>query len=158
MGNIKTFIPYILNILIKYISGETSSSVLEMKRLLQEKDKRILSLETEATYQRYKIASLQYEVSLVGAQNKNLEYKLFLQKNSSVSFDQDKYTKLLSKWNDLVTKINDHGGDAIFDRKPASTQFDKEDINRLLMLCHPDKHGGKEMATKMTAKLIKLRN
>lgn len=154
MGKIKTII---LNILIKYISRETSS-VIEMKRLLQEKDRKILSLETEVTYQRYNLTALEYDVALANSQIQSLKYQLSYAQNNSVSFDQDKYTKLLSKWNDLVTKINDHGGDAIFDRKPASTQFDKEDINRLLMLCHPDKHGGKEMATKMTAKLIKLRN
>lgn len=154
MGKIKTII---LNILIKYISRETSS-VIEMKRLLQEKDRKILSLETEVTYQRYTRTALEYDVALANSQIQSLKYQLSYAQNNSVSFDQDKYTKLLSKWNDLVTKINDHGGDAIFDWKPASTQFDKEDINRLLMLCHPDKHGGKEMATKMTAKLIKLRN
>lgn len=157
MGKIKTFILFTLFILNKYISRETSS-VIEMKRLLQEKDRKILSLETEVTYQRYNLTALEYDVALANSQIQSLKYQLSYAQNNSVSFDQDKYTKLLSKWNDLVTKINDHGGDAIFDRKPASTQFDKEDINRLLMLCHPDKHGGKEMATKMTAKLIKLRN
>lgn len=32
-----------------------------------------------------------------------------------------------------------------------------DDIKRLLMLCHPDKHGGKEMARQMTTKLLTLR-
>jgi len=36
-------------------------------------------------------------------------------------------------------------------------QLSAEDIKRLLMLCHPDKHGGKPMATEMTAKLLQLR-
>lgn len=41
---------------------------------------------------------------------------------------------------------------------PGDYQFSKEDIKRLITLCHPDKHGGKEMAKEMTQKLIRLRN
>lgn len=36
-------------------------------------------------------------------------------------------------------------------------QLSTDDIKRLLMLCHPDKHDGKPMATEMTAKLLQLR-
>lgn len=32
-----------------------------------------------------------------------------------------------------------------------------EDLQKLLSLCHPDKHGGKMSATHMTAKLLQLR-
>lgn len=39
----------------------------------------------------------------------------------------------------------------------GSNTFSDEDIKRLLMLCHPDKHGGKEMARQMTTKLLTLR-
>ena len=41
------------------------------------------------------------------------------------------------------------------DNKPA--QFNKEQLTTLIMLCHPDKHGGKESATRMTQVLIKLK-
>ena len=41
------------------------------------------------------------------------------------------------------------------DNKPA--QFNKELLTTLIMLCHPDKHGGKESATRMTQVLIKLK-
>lgn len=43
--------------------------------------------------------------------------------------------------------------------KPAtqSLQFNKEQVQTLIMLCHPDKHGGKESATRMTQVLIKLK-
>lgn len=39
-----------------------------------------------------------------------------------------------------------------------SPQLTREDVTRLLNLCHPDKHGGKQMANDMTAKLLKLRD
>jgi hypothetical protein len=39
----------------------------------------------------------------------------------------------------------------------AGSPFGQEDMRRLLMLCHPDKHGGKQMAHDITAKLLKMR-
>lgn len=36
-------------------------------------------------------------------------------------------------------------------------QLSQEDIRRLLQLCHPDKHQGKQMAVDMTQKLIKMK-
>ena len=35
--------------------------------------------------------------------------------------------------------------------------FDKEEINELIHLCHPDKHNGKPLAQKLTQKLLRLR-
>jgi hypothetical protein len=35
--------------------------------------------------------------------------------------------------------------------------FTEEEIKKLLMLCHPDKHNGKQMAVEMTQKLLALR-
>jgi hypothetical protein len=68
------------------------------------------------------------------------------------------YKKLLDEWNEVATKINDRGGMAYLDgRTQGPAQLDEEDIKRLLMLCHPDKHGGKPMAEEMTKKLLALR-
>lgn len=39
----------------------------------------------------------------------------------------------------------------------GDTQLTKEDIDALLRLCHPDRHGGRELATRMTQKLLRLR-
>jgi hypothetical protein len=64
--------------------------------------------------------------------------------------------ELLQKWNELVTKINAKGGAPFLDGD-GPAQLDGEDIKRLLMLCHPDKHGGKKMAEEMTQKLLALR-
>ena len=45
------------------------------------------------------------------------------------------------------------------EQKPSlsSLQFNKDQVQTLIMLCHPDKHGGKESATRMTQVLIKLK-
>jgi hypothetical protein len=41
--------------------------------------------------------------------------------------------------------------------KKVSHNFTQEEIKKLLMLCHPDKHNGKQMAVEMTQKLLALR-
>lgn len=65
------------------------------------------------------------------------------------------HAALLREWNALVRRINAKGGEAFLNGN--SKQLDDGDIKRLLMLCHPDKHGGKEMAHEMTQKLLALR-
>lgn len=63
---------------------------------------------------------------------------------------------LQDEWNALVRKINAKGGRSFLDGD-GPKQLDGEDIKRLLMLCHPDKHGGKKMAEEMTQKLLAMR-
>ncbi len=74
---------------------------------------------------------------------------------------RDQYLKLLDKWNDLVEKINQKGGMNFLDEgvlpKEAEIQITQEHITTLLQLCHPDKHDGKESATRMTQLLLSLR-
>lgn len=74
----------------------------------------------------------------------------------SVSDDRDRLT---DKWNALVNRINALGGENFLQRGAAARddRFSAEDIQRLLQLCHPDKHDGKQMATDMTAKLLKMK-
>ncbi len=68
------------------------------------------------------------------------------------------YHILLTKWNLLVGRVNKHGGEAIFDRvEKASPQFTADEIRSLIQLVHPDKHGGKESAVRMTKKLLELK-
>ncbi len=64
---------------------------------------------------------------------------------------------LLNKWNTLVDRINAQGGEALFNKEPTATQFSSKEIDQLISLCHPDKHDGREIATALTAKLIKLK-
>ncbi len=70
-----------------------------------------------------------------------------------------KYGDLSKRWSDLVDRINALGGEEFIKRGEAAKddRFTAEDIQRLLMLCHPDKHDGKQMATDMTQKLLKLK-
>lgn len=70
----------------------------------------------------------------------------------------DKYTELIAEWNALVKKINARGGQEFLEGNVESKpQFTEEEIKKLLQLCHPDKHGGKQMAVDMTTKLLQLR-
>jgi len=39
-----------------------------------------------------------------------------------------------------------------------STQFDQEEIRKLIWLAHPDKHDGKPAAQEMTQKLLRMRH
>ena len=36
-------------------------------------------------------------------------------------------------------------------------QFSDDDIKKMLLLCHPDKHGGKQIAHEVTQKLLAMR-
>lgn len=62
--------------------------------------------------------------------------------------------KLLVKWNALVDKLNAKGGEEFLDSKPG---FEDKEIAKLLQLCHPDKHGGKQLAIDMTKLLLARR-
>lgn len=41
--------------------------------------------------------------------------------------------------------------------KLSTETFSKQEIDVLIRLCHPDKHGGKQSAVEMTQKLLSLR-
>lgn len=75
---------------------------------------------------------------------------------SDASIIAAKYTALLDEWNDLVKQINAKGGESFLNGD--TQQLSQEDIKRLLSLCHPDKHGGKQSAVEMTQKLLELRD
>lgn len=66
-----------------------------------------------------------------------------------------RYESLLVKWNALVDRINSLGGESFL--QGNTTQFNSEDIKRLILLCHPDKHGNSQMANDMTKKLLTLK-
>lgn len=72
----------------------------------------------------------------------------------------DRYNNLIDEWNELVRKINERGGQAFLDGtapNQQNNQFSEAELRTLLSLCHPDKHGGKESATRITQKLIAMR-
>lgn len=62
----------------------------------------------------------------------------------------------VEKWNALVRRINEKGGEQFLSSNPAK-QFTAEELKTLLQLCHPDKHDGKESAKRITQKLLELR-
>lgn len=68
----------------------------------------------------------------------------------------------LEAYNALVRKINDLGGEAFLKHakipKNNVSGFSEEDIRSMINLCHPDKHNGKESATRITQMLIAHRD
>lgn len=73
------------------------------------------------------------------------------------------FNELQAKWNDVIERINEKGGEAFLNHgelygfaKP-SKQFTDDELRSLLQLVHPDKHGGKQSAVNMTQKINQLR-
>lgn len=66
-------------------------------------------------------------------------------------------------WNNLVAWVKSVGGvkyvtSVMTGQTPQSNlNFSDKDLQKILMLIHPDKHGGKQMAVDMTAKVLELR-
>jgi len=72
----------------------------------------------------------------------------------------DQHTELLGKHNELVIRINQLGGEVFLAQGEhlfKSSQFTRDDVDKLVRLCHPDRHGGKESAIEMTQKLLSMR-
>lgn len=99
----------------------------------------------------YKALEIKYRIALqkrLEAENMVLdEHRLRLQ-------IEDKFDYISDKWNRLVRRINKKGGEDFLDSEPL---FNLDDVKRLLILCHPDKHNGKKSAEVMTVKLLKLK-
>lgn len=66
-----------------------------------------------------------------------------------------RYESVVRSYNDLVDEFNKvvHAYNTLV----TQSQFTDEEIASLIRLCHPDKHGGSEAATRMTQKLLELR-
>lgn len=75
---------------------------------------------------------------------------------------QMKHIALQTKWNELVTRINDLGGEDFLQNARLTgietpSQFTDAELRSLLQLVHPDKHGGKQIAITLTQKINALR-
>lgn len=66
-------------------------------------------------------------------------------------------------WNNLVSWVKSVGGVKYVtsvmsgQTTQSNLNFSDKDLRKILMLIHPDKHGGKQMAVDMTAKVLELR-
>jgi uncharacterized coiled-coil DUF342 family protein len=69
--------------------------------------------------------------------------------NEKVRTERDAYRELAYKYAREADKVRNES-------RPL--QFNKEQLSTLIQLCHPDKHGGKESAVKVTQVLIAMRN
>lgn len=75
---------------------------------------------------------------------------------------QMKHIALQTKWNELVTRINDLGGEDFLQNARLTgletpSQFTDAELRSLLQLVHPDKHAGKQSAITLTQKINALR-
>lgn len=71
-----------------------------------------------------------------------------------------KLDRLSNSWGKLVDEINSKGGQSFLDEAvmPNEIQGLSPDmIKKMLQLCHPDKHQGKQLAVEVTQVLIKLK-
>jgi hypothetical protein len=66
------------------------------------------------------------------------------------------HRSLIRQLNNLVDRINAKGGEAFLNGN-TNKQLGKEDIRRLLQLCHPDKHNNSTLSQDMTQKLLKMK-
>ena len=83
-------------------------------------------------------------------------YKLALKYYTEFRHTMDKY-------NQLVELINTKGGqefldDAVIPQKEKKLDFSKEQLRKLIQLCHPDKHNGSALSVEVTQFLNSLKD
>lgn len=76
-----------------------------------------------------------------------------LQWKSAFITERTERNEITVEYNELMTRFNALKG---LDNK-SSLQLEEADIKRLITLCHPDKHGGKQSAVEITQKLLSMR-
>lgn len=76
------------------------------------------------------------------------------------------YSSLINEWNALVRRINALGGEDFLREAERGKRaappddpksFSREELTKLVALCHPDRHGGCKKAEEMTKKLLEMR-
>lgn len=65
------------------------------------------------------------------------------------------HRRLIARYNNMVKEHNQMVDE--FAYGGGGNPFTPEELKILIGLCHPDKHGGKESANKMTQKLLSMR-
>lgn len=66
----------------------------------------------------------------------------------------DLHADAVSTANKLVERINEKGGKEFLDH---GIVFSEEDLDKLIRLCHPDKHQGSKNSESATKLLLKMR-
>lgn len=76
-----------------------------------------------------------------------------------------KHSALTIRWNELVARVNAHGGEAFLDGdvphpwlKKEELQFTQDELRSLIQIVHPDRNGGSEVSTRLSKKINGLRN
>lgn len=94
-----------------------------------------------------------------------------VKERNSLSFDcaiwKIKFFDLQKEWNKLIDKINTKGGQSfldngvlpdVFGNARSKKQFTDDELRSILQLVHPDKHGGKESAVRITKLINEMRS
>lgn len=69
-----------------------------------------------------------------------------------------KFQELLRLYNNLIDRINQHGGESLFSGNNKNIQFSESELRDILILCHPDKHCNSSRAHNITTKVNQLRS
>lgn len=67
-----------------------------------------------------------------------------------------RYESVVRSYNDLVEAYNVVVRE--YNALVTQSQFTDEEIASLIRLCHPDKHNNSQLATRMTQRLLEMRN
>lgn len=71
-----------------------------------------------------------------------------------------KYKRLRKAWDSLVNEVNSKGGQKLLDEAgmpDKNPNLSQDLIKKMLQLCHPDKHQGKQIAVEVTQMLLKMK-
>lgn len=66
------------------------------------------------------------------------------------------YQHVVKKYNGIVEFINSRGGES-FLFSDQEKKLDDNQLKKILMLCHPDKHDGSKLSNEVTRLLISMR-
>lgn len=117
---------------------------------IEKLEKKVKELEEAIVYEKWRANKFRDEAYVATGQLHEVR--------KSLAVANMKIMDQMHRWNDLVELINSKGGQQFLDGPSAAeSQFSEKDLKILIGLCHPDKHGGKESAHKMTQKLLEMR-
>lgn len=132
--------------------AQYQAKIEELEAIIEHKNSRISYLQHESTYYRQAYTRT---LALVSRTSSDWTSEA---KARSI---QAKYDQLSEEWNKLARILNRKGGweflnNAVMPDK-LPNQFSQDEIRSLIRLCHPDRHGGSDAATKLTQKLLGMR-
>lgn len=78
-------------------------------------------------------------------------------KSSRLSRLEFEHRSLVARYNQMVREHNAMVDEFAYNSTSGGNPFSPEDLKVLIGLCHPDKHGGKDSAKRITQILLEMR-